>query len=70
MNPVIPLQIFTAAFADDGSAQRMPRMKTGTLAFFRRATKAARLSYLPHQHAFGGFNLVPVNSILPAAHTE
>jgi hypothetical protein len=70
MNPATPLQIFIAASADGGSAQRMPRMKTGTLAFLRRATKAARLSQLPHQQALRGFNLVPVNSILPAARTE
>lgn len=68
MNPAIPLQLFIAAFADDGSAQRMPRMKTGTLAFLCPATKAARLSYLPRRQALRGLNLGPANSILPAAY--
>ena len=47
MNPVTPPHLSNAESAGGGSAQLMPRMKTGTPAFLRRATKAARVSWRP-----------------------
>ena len=43
MNPATPRQLSIVASAGDGSAQRTPRMKTGTLAPSSRAKKAARV---------------------------
>jgi hypothetical protein len=54
MNPATPQQVSIAASAGGGSAQLMPRMKTGTLAILSRVTKAARVSYL-HPSAGAAF---------------